>query len=234
MRHRVFLVRHQGNLRRHAHKADMAAIIFPRTDGIEQLVVFLYKRLAPAHILKNPLLKGGAQHFLFLLGEDGGFFVQHALFAVQRLDGHVDFGVLQVQRVFQQVQGVGFFRAVGCVEQKVAAVAALAADVPHAGNRGILRADRAPRHPCGHGKHVVQKVVDVDGVYPRRAQAHFDLGGVQFPGLHALKRLHIDRVFRRCLGGLLRFPQFLPHIAGQIFVAGLPRMGDGIPKDDAL
>ena len=233
VRYRVLLVRHQRNLRRHPDKTDVAAVILPRPHRIKQFIVFLYKGFPPVHILKNPLFEGGAQHFLFLLGEDRGFFVQHALFAVQRLNGHVDFGVLQVQRVFQQMQGVGLFRAVDRIDQGVARIAALAADVPRAGDRRILCTNRAPCHPCGHGKHVAQKPVDVNGVYPRRAKAHFDLGGIQLFGLYPPQRFRIDGVFRRGLGRVFCLAQFPAHIAGQILVAGFPYMGDRILKDDA-
>ena len=131
------------------------------------------------------------------------------------------------------MQGVGLFRAVDRIDQGVARIAALAADVPRAGDGRILCTNRAPCHPCGHGKHVAQKPVDVNGVYPRRAKAHFDLGGIQLFGLYPPQRFRIDGVFRRGLGRVFCLAQFPAHIAGQILVAGFPYMGDRILKDDA-
>ena len=46
MRHCIFLVRHQADLRGHAHKLDVAAIVFAGTNRIEPLIVDLAKFLS--------------------------------------------------------------------------------------------------------------------------------------------------------------------------------------------
>ena len=128
----VLLVLHERDLRRHPDKADVTAVVFTRSGRVEELVVFGNQCLTTTHVLKNPFLEGSAQHFLFLLCENSGLFVQHTLFAINSLDGHVDFRVFKVQRVLQKMEGVGLFGAVGGVDQGVACIVVLTGDVPYA------------------------------------------------------------------------------------------------------
>ena len=46
MRHCIFLVRHQADFRGHAHKLDVAAIVFTGANRIEPLIVDLAKFLS--------------------------------------------------------------------------------------------------------------------------------------------------------------------------------------------
>ena len=46
MRHCIFLMRHQADFRGHAHKLDVAAVVFTGTNRIESLVVDLAKFLS--------------------------------------------------------------------------------------------------------------------------------------------------------------------------------------------
>ena len=90
----IFLVGHQGNLWCHSHKLDMASIIFPWTDTVEQFIVCPADVLPPFHILKNPFFVRILDHFLFLLCQHRFFFIQDTFFFPILFDSIINFGIL--------------------------------------------------------------------------------------------------------------------------------------------
>ena len=75
MGNRIFLVRHKGDFRCHAHKLNMAAIVFTGTDTVKQYIIGLAQILPAVNIPENPVFKSVLDHFLLLL-------CQHRLLAV--------------------------------------------------------------------------------------------------------------------------------------------------------
>ena len=67
MSHCVFLVRHQGDLRVHAGKLNMASIIFPWTDAVKSFIIDLTEIFPSVQVFKYPLLKFLFDQFLLLL-----------------------------------------------------------------------------------------------------------------------------------------------------------------------
>ena len=97
MRHRIFLVRHHGNLRIHAHKPDMAPVILTGADAVEQFIIGFTQRLPPVKVFEHPFLKGFPDHLLLLLGHHGLRFIQDTfLFPVLRCYLIVYLGIPQV------------------------------------------------------------------------------------------------------------------------------------------
>ena len=93
----VLLVFPQLDLRVHAAKDDVAAVIFPGSCGIKLLVVLGHQALPAAGLLPEPVLKGVLHGLLLLLCQGGGLLVEDAaLLAVGILHGVVDTDVLEV------------------------------------------------------------------------------------------------------------------------------------------
>ena len=67
MSHCVFLVRHQGDLRIHADKLNMASIIFPWTDAVKSFIINLTEIFPSVQVFKYPLLKFLFDQLLLLL-----------------------------------------------------------------------------------------------------------------------------------------------------------------------
>ena len=67
VRDSVFLVFSERNLRIHAVKSDVFAVVLSRTGRIEKLIVPLNKRMTPVRSLPNPVLESIFYSLLFLL-----------------------------------------------------------------------------------------------------------------------------------------------------------------------
>ena len=112
-------------------------------------------------------------------------------------------------------------RAVGRQRAHVRAVAALALDAPLRRGGGIphghLFAD-----PVGRVEQVEHELTHVVGGDPRRSEAHAYLGRPQIGRLGAAQRLDIGNVRGVGRGRQLGDAQLRPHVAGEVFVGGLP------------
>ena len=117
----VALVFPEGDLRVHAHKFDVGAIVLTGSGGVEQLVVLLHQRNAPLGVLPDPVGESILDDLLFLLRQHGLPLVQHTLgLALGILDGVVDADIFQVQGLLQNLIGVGTGCAVGLGGDNVA------------------------------------------------------------------------------------------------------------------
>ena len=118
---RVPLVFPENNFRVHTGKSNMAAVIFPGTDGIELLIVPLNQRFPALRVFPDPFLKSVFQCLLFLLGQGCFFLVQHPAFlAICVLYSIVDPDIPQIQRVFQNPQGVCPVSSIGYIDRDIA------------------------------------------------------------------------------------------------------------------
>ena len=76
----IFLVRTKLYFRIHSRKGQMAAIVFPGTDGIEAFIIYTTQFLPPFLIPEDPVLKCFLDCILFLGCQHGFFFIQHTDF----------------------------------------------------------------------------------------------------------------------------------------------------------
>ncbi len=69
----------------------------------------------------------------------------------------------------------------------------------------------------------IQESLIVLRLNPGHADPHFDFPGIQFLWLHLLQCRHVvPKQFRVFRGGRLCQPQFVPDIAGKVFICRLP------------
>ena len=136
----------QGDLRVHAHEVNVAAVVFPGTGRIEQLVVLPHQYLSPLGVLPDPVCKGILDGLLLLAGQHGLLFVQHPLgFAAIIFHRVVDPRIPEIEGVLQNLVGAGPRRAEGLVgHDVVVARFGLALDPPLGGGRGKFDPNGVP------------------------------------------------------------------------------------------
>ena len=214
----VTLVWPQRNFRVHTGKAQIAAVIFPRTDAIKFAVVQAYQRLPPLRLLENPFFKLVFYQALLCVGSLGGGVVQHAFFVslcVGNCIKHLHRP--QVQRSLCDFIGILAVCAVGdsCLDAAVSV--ALVRDIPLTGERR-----KQHLHGKSRGQRRLQqlheKILNIFRWYPCGTQSHSNFAGVEVLRLYLLQRLHIDLIVRVGRCGQPGNGQLLPHIAGKIFV----------------
>ena len=234
VRHSVFLMGHEGDGRRHADESNVTAVVFAGPDGVEQAVVFCAERLPPGQVFENPFLERFADHVLFLLGQNGLLLVQHAVLSVRVPHDVVNLCVFQIQRVLQQLVAVDTIRAVGAVGHGIAGITAFARDVPHTADVRVLGLNGIAGLPTGRVKDLAHEIVEIVRLNPGCAESHFNFGGIQVLGLHALEILYIHGKSIVASHGVLGQIELPAHIAGQVLVVGLPPSRLGVSEDDAL
>ena len=127
MGHCIFLVLHQGDLRRHPDKTNVRTVVFAGTDAVEHPVVGLHQIFPAIHIPENPFLECLLDGVLFLLGQHRLIFVEHPMLIPVYITLRViDFGVPQVQGIFQQPVGIGAGGAKGGIDQRIVHIPAFA------------------------------------------------------------------------------------------------------------
>ena len=142
--------------------------------------------------------------------------------AIRIVNRIVDFGIAEIQRIFQQLIGVDPHRSVGIGNKRIAAIQRLARNVPCTRNFGIGCLNVNPGIVVRCFEHFFHKLRDTLRLHPVRTQPHFDFRSVQVFGLYPFQVIHIDLVLcmvRRkgfCRG------QFFTNIAGQVFIRGFP------------
>ena len=199
----VLLVFPQLDLRVHAAKDDVAAVILPGTGTVKLLVVLGHQPFPAAGIFPEPVLEGVFHGLLLLLCQGGGLLVKDAaLLAVGILHGVVDADVLEVQCLLQDAVGVGTVCAVGHVGGHVVLAGhGLTGNPPLGGDGGILHLD-GTAHIVGRVEGLYRELLNVLRLNPGGTQPGFNLRGVQVAGLGSGQRLHIDGiggVLLRCL-----------------------------------
>ena len=231
----VPLVLPQRNLRVHAGENNMAAVVFARTNGIEQLIVLRHQRLPPLRVFPYPFTESVLDGLLLLLCKGGRLLIEHALLpAVRILHSIVDAHIPQVQRVLQNLVGVGSVRAVGGIRGDIGAGHdILAVDAPLGGMGREVYLDGTALVIRGI-EQLVHEVLNVLRRDPRRAQPHVNVGRLQILGLCGFQRRHIGLKGSVRLHSGSGLAQLLPHIAGQVFICRhILRLGAGDSEDDA-
>ena len=231
----VELMLPQGDLRIHARKDQVSAVIFPGTGGIEALIVELHQLPPPVGVAPDPVTERLLDGLLLLLGEGGFLTVEDALFLSVRVPyGVVDAHIPQVQRIFKDFIGVGAVGAVGHAGvDVVVGDAVLAGDVPLRRELRVVDLQGAAgiQRRLQQFEHELLNVLFVD---PRRAEAHLDFRSIQILGLGGAQCLHVGHIAGTVNGGFLRLPQFLAHVAGEVFVRRLPVVVHRVEEDDAV
>lgn len=121
----VHLMLSQADLRVHPHKADVAAIVLPRSDGIEGVVIDAAQPFAPVNVLPQPIGKFGLDQLLPILGDGSFLHIQHRPLLAVLHNGieHLDYPLIQC--LLQDVVCRDTLGAVGGDGFDVAAVHAL-------------------------------------------------------------------------------------------------------------
>ena len=76
----IHLMGAQLDLRVHAYKVQVTAIVLAGTNGVELLVIKLAKALSSVWVFPDPVLERLLDHFLLALCDSGFLFVQHRCF----------------------------------------------------------------------------------------------------------------------------------------------------------
>ena len=120
MGHCIFLVLHQGDLRRHPDKTDVRTVVFTGTDAVEHPIVGLHQIFPAIHIPENPFLECLLDGVLLLLGQHRLIFVENPMLSPVYITLCViDFGIPQVQGIFQQPVSIGAGGAEGGIDQRI-------------------------------------------------------------------------------------------------------------------
>ena len=214
--HGIHLVRVERDRLVHAGKVQVRPVEEPRTEVVIGVVVEAHQPVGAIGLGKHPGAKALLDLFLLVAGGERGLVVHDPLLAVAVVDGVIDDGSLEVQRLLEEPDtigsdgselGGGGDRALG---------GAVGVDAP---DRILLQVADAN---CRGGN--VEKgrgeVADVVFRYPRGAEIGVDVAGEHVLWLHGGKRLGVSGVSR---AGLLGFGQFRPDVAREISVGGLPR-----------
>ena len=232
---RVELVLPQPDLRVHARKGDVAAVVFAGSGGIEQLIVPCDQGVPPVGVTPYPVPESVPDGLLLLLGEGGFLGVEYTpLPAVRVVLGIVDAHVAQIQGIFKNLIGVCALRTVGHIRGNIVVTdRVLVPDVPLGGEGGIVHVDHTllvKRRLKG----LPHELPDICRVDPRCAQPHLDFACVQIPGLRLSQRFHVGQIAGAVLRRLLRLPQLLPDVAGEVFVRRLPLPAHRVEEDNAV
>lgn len=176
----------------------MLSVVLARTGGIEKLVVPLNQIVPPRRVFPYPFLKSVLDGLLLLLGKRGLLGVKHALFsAVCILNGVVDTNVAQIQRILQNLVGIGAFCAVGHIGVDVAAAYdALAGDIPFCAEIRVVDI-YAPAHIESRLQQLKHELLDILFVDPCCAEAHFNFRSVQILGLRLFQSRDIGGIIAR-------------------------------------
>ena len=108
----------------------------------------------------------------------------------------IDFGVPQVQGIFQQPVGIGAGGAEGGIDQRIVYIPAFARYIPRAGHIGIGDGNNSPRHIPGRVERLLHEFLDIFRLDPGCAKAHLNFRRIQVFGLYPFQIGHIDGKFR--------------------------------------
>ena len=198
----------------------MTAIILTGTVRIEQDIVGFADSLAPVRVFPDPLGKGILDQLLLALGDGGFLLVEDSGFpaiGIVHIIKNAD--IFQVQGVLNNLIGVNAFGAVGADGLDIAAIRAFTFNAPLTGDTGIVDL-YAPLRAAGCPQRFKDKPADIFGVQPCSAQPDGDLAGSEVGGLHLCECVGVELVLRVFFCLLFGGRQFLPHIAGEVFVCG--------------
>ena len=218
----------------------MLSVVFARTGGIEKLVVLLNQIMPPRRVFPYPFLESVLDGLLLLLRKRGLLGIEHALLsAVCILNGVVNAHVAQIQRVLQNLVGIGAFRAVGHIGVDIAAAYnTLAGDIPFCAEIRVVDIN-APAHIESRLQQLKHELPDILFVDPRCTEAYFNFRSVQILGLRLFQSRNIGGVVCKAVfwesgrGVAAGNAQLLADIAGEIFICCLPLPFYGVKEDNA-
>ena len=187
MRHCIFLMGHQRDLRRHACKLNMASVIFTGTDAIKQVIVCPAQPLPPVNVPENPLLKGFLYHLLLLLCDHGFLFIQDTFLFSVLCNSVKNFRVTKVQRILQQTVGICPLCSIGRSYQRISiSIHIFPGDIPLSVHFCIFYINLLSQQMCGRMEQFPHKFRDIFCFYPGCSQTHLDLRRLQVFRLHPL------------------------------------------------
>ena len=114
--------------------------------------------------------------------------------AIRIVNRIVDFGIAEIQRIFQQLIAVDAQGSVSVGDKRIAAIQRLARNVPCTRNFGIGCLNVNPGIVVRCFEHFFHKLRDTLRLHPVRTQPHFDFRSVQVFGLYPFQVIHIDLV----------------------------------------
>ena len=142
--------------------------------------------------------------------------------AIRIVNRIVDFGIAEIQRIFQQLIAVDAQGSVSVGDKRIAAIQRLARNVPCTRNFGIGCLNVNPGIVVRCFEHFFHKLRDVLRLYPVCTKPHFNFRSIQILGLYPFQVIHIDLIFSMVCHKGFCCGQFFTNIAGQVFIRGFP------------
>ena len=151
--------------------------------------------------------------------------------AIRIVNRIVDFGIAEIQRIFQQLIAVDAQGSVSVGDKRIAAIHRLAGNVPCTRDFGIgcLYFIASIVAWClEHFSHKLRDVFRFDPVCPK---PHFDFRSIQILGLYPFQVIHIDLVLCMVRRKCFCCGQFFTNIARQVFIRGFPLLRHRISEN---
>ena len=142
--------------------------------------------------------------------------------AIRIVNRIVDFGIAEIQRIFQQPIGVDPHRPVGIGDKRISAIQRLARNVPCTRDFRVGSFNFTAHIVVRCLEHFPHKTRDVFRLYPVCTQPHFDFRSIQIFGLYPFQVIHIDLVLCMVRRKGFSCGEFFTNIAGQVFIRGFP------------
>ena len=239
VRHSVELMLTELNFRVHTTESDVTSIVFTGTIRIEELVIASHKLLPSVGISPNPILERILNGLLLLLGKGCLLGVEDTAFlAIRVCDSIIDTHIAEIQRIFQNLIGVGSVGAIGHIGVDIAVGwLRLAGDVPFRRERRIVHLNGAAQI-VRRVKGFLHKLLDVVLVDPRCTKAYFNLGSVQILWLSLLQGCYIHPVISKIFFRKTRCSVFscntklFSDVAGKVFICCLPLPFNRVKEDN--
>ena len=188
----ISLMLAEVDVRCHAAKGYVLAVVFAGSDRIEALVVGLYQVLSSGRIFPYPFTESVPDGLLLLLREGCFFLIQDALFlAVLVLNNVVDTDVAEIERIFEDVIGIGTACAISYIGSNVVRrYGRLSGYVPFCcvGREIDMYATLQIQW---RGESLPHELLDIGFVYPGSAQTDINFRRIQVFRLCSLQSRHI-------------------------------------------
>ena len=153
--------------------------------------------------------------------------------AIRIVNRIVDFGISEVQCIFQQLITVDAQGSVSVGNKRIAAIQRLARNVPCTRNFGIGCLNVNPGIVVRCFEHFFHKLRDVLRLYPVCTKPHFNFRSIQIFRLYPLEILDIDLILRAVCSKGFCCGQFFTNIAGQVFIRGFPLLCQRVSENRA-
>ena len=153
--------------------------------------------------------------------------------AIRIVNRIVDFGIPEVQRIFQQLIAVDAQGSVSVCDKRIAAIQRLTRNVPCTRDFriGCLNVNACIVVRCL--EHLCHKLRDILRLYPICSQPHFDFRSIQVFGLYPFEVIHIDLIFSMVCRKGFSCGELFTNIAGQVFIRGFPLLCHRVSENRA-